>query len=500
MRTIITSIVFFCSLTASAQNIALNGQFGYDGITYVENTTSIRKIILNPDGSIISAGNKSVPGGYNMVLTKHDAIGTQDLTFGTNGIAFTAIGMSDEVRDIQLQADGKILVSGTSYTGSDSSPGIPILHAFVVRYHPNGIIDSSFAMNGIFLVTDYNQSEFSGIVVESDQSLRLIGYSDNVTYMTKLSSSGALDTSFGTNGSRALSDQSTFFFVNHGSIRLSDGSILSYGMSDTGFLNPKFTCIKTDDSGNFIPSFGQNGITSVDFDNDTNSFETVTKAEESPDGKIVLVGETSSKVLIKLTPNGTLDSTFATNGMLVYSVPYMDMVVQPNGKILIGGSKEFAPFDWGIEISRFNANGSIDNSFNTTGSFEYNFSTGFETMGCMILTGPDRLLVGGRTDFIESTSNFMLTEIDMSQSLSLPTNQSEKVTLYPNPVLDELTISVSDESITSIQLTDAAGRLISNHVPEKHTNLSLAHLPAGMYQVIFTNNAQERISKKLIKQ
>ncbi|MDF3025864.1 MAG: Delta-60 repeat-containing protein [Fluviicola sp.] len=500
MRTIITPIAFFCCLAASAQNITLNGQFGYEGFTYVENTTSVRKIALNPDGSIISAGNKSVSGGSNIVLTKHDAGGIQDLTFGSNGIAFTAISVADEVRDIQLQADGKILVSGSTYTGSDSGPGVPILHAFVVRYHPNGVIDSSFATNGIFRVTDYNQSEFSSIIVQSDESLRLIGYSDNITYMTKLTSAGMLDSSFGTNGYRALSDQSTFFFFNSGSIRLNDGSILSYGLGDTGLSNPKFTCIKTDASGDLITSFGQNGITTIDFSSDPNSLETVSKAQELPDGRIVLAGETISKALIRLKADGTLDSTFATNGILVHSLPYMDMVVQPNGKILIGGSREFAQFNWGIVISRFNTDGTIDNSFNTTGSFECDFSTGFETMGCMILTAPDRLLVGGKTDFIQNTSDFLLTEIDMSQSLNLQTNQSDKVTLYPNPVSDELTISVSDESITSIQLTDASGRLISSHVPEKHTSLSLAHLPAGLYQVIFVNDAQERISKKLIKQ
>jgi len=502
MRTIITPVLFFIGLSASAQNIVLNEGFGYEGFTYVDNTSEVNKIVLNPDGSIISAGRKFISGGSNIVLTKHDAIGTQDMAFGTGGISLINFFNSVALLDLQLQSDGKILLAGSNYTGLDTGPGgSPIIHAFVIRYHPNGVIDSSFAVNGVFEVTDYNQSEFSSVFVQSDQSLRLISYSDGITYITKLTSAGTLDNSFGTNGSRALSNLSTFFFLNRGAIALNDGSILSYGMDDTGFANPKFVLLKTDVSGDVITSFGQNGIATFDMDSNPNTFETVAKAQELSDGKIVLAGEYGTNdVLMRLKTDGTPDSTFATNGLLAHTLPFSDMVVQPSGKILVGGRTQVSASDWQLTVSRLNVDGTTDNSFNATGTFEFDFSNGYEWMYCMVLTSPDRLLIGGETDYIDQFSDFLLAEIDMSESLGLPTDKSDEFSIYPNPFSDKVKIAIEDESLTSIQLTDAMGRLIANYPASKNTILSLEHLDAGIYHVVFTNNQQQQISKKLIKQ
>ena len=501
MRAIITSITFFCCLSASAQNILLNGGFGYDGFTYVENTSIVSKVVLNPDGSIISAGRKFVPGGSNLVLTKHDAIGTQDMTFGTSGIALTAIQVGIDIHDVQLQNDGKILVVGSTDTGLESAPGIPILYAFVVRYHPNGIIDSSFATNGIFIETNYNQSEFNSVIVQSDQSLLLVSYADGISYYTKLTTGGTLDTSFGTNGTRAISDLSTFFFFNRGAISLADGSILTYGTNATGSSGAKLSCIKTNASGDLITSFGQNGIVSIDGDTNTNAFEMLSKAQELSDGKIILSGGSSSahRVILKLKADGTPDSTFATNGILIHSRPSVDMVVQPTGKILIGGTQQVQQSDYGFIITRFNTDGTIDNSFNTTGDFEFDISDGFEMMGCMMLTSPDHLLIGGKTDYIDMFSDFLLAEINMSESLGLTTNKSDEISIYPNPFSDKITVSM-DNSVTVVQLTDAMGRSIGNYPVSKTTVLSLEHLKAGVYHLVFTNDQQKVISKKLIKQ
>lgn len=502
MRTIITPLAFLCCFSASSQNIFLNPTFGYEGFTYVENTSEVNKIALNPDGSIISAGRKFISGGSNIVLTKHDAIGTQDLTFGTGGVALNPDFNSVELRDLQLQADGKILLAGSNYTGLDTGPGgSPIIHAFVMRYLPNGVIDSSFATNGVFEVTDYNQSEFNAVLVQSDLSLRLIEYSDGITYITKLTAAGTLDNSFGTNGSRAISDLSNFFFFNRGAIALSDGSILSYGLGDPNFSGSKLTCVKIDTSGDLITSFGQNGISSFDMESDPNTYEEVTKAQELSDGKIVLAGRPgTSYVLIRLKADGTADSTFATNGILANIPSYTDMIVQPTGKILVGGNKQVAQFDWGLSVTRYNTDGTIDNSFNTTGTFECDFSSGFESLQCMVLTSPDYLLVGGKTAYIDEFNDFLLAEIDMSEFLGLTADKPEELSVFPNPFSDNVTVSFKNESVTAVQLTDAMGRIIGDYPVSKNTILSLESLEAGVYHLVFTNDQQEVISKKLIKQ
>lgn len=501
MKTIITSIACMCYLSLSAQNIFLDPNFGNDGISYVDNTSEINKIIRNPDGSIISAGRKFISGGSNIVLTKHNTIGTQDLTFGTGGVALNTDFNSVELRDLQLQSDGKILLAGSNYTGLDTGPGgSPIIHAFVMRYHPNGVIDSSFATNGVFEVTDYNQSEFNAVLVQNDQSLRLVSYSDGITYITKLTSAGTLDNSFGTNGSRAISDLSTFYFFNRGAITLNDGSILSYGLDDTGFTNSKLTCVKINASGDLITSFGQNGISSFNLDPDPNILELVTNAQELPDGKIILGGSATDNLILKIKADGTADSSFAVNGILSHTFPFRDMLVQPNGKIVIGGSSLISTSNYGLSITRLNSDGTIDLGFNSNGTFEADLTERSDFLYCMALAGPDHLLVGGSMRPVDFNSVFVLAQIDMSESLGLTTSKSEALSLYPNPFSDDITVSIENESVTTVQLTDAMGRIIENYPVSKNTVLSLGYLEAGAYHLVFTNNRQEVISKKLIKQ
>ena len=441
MRAIITSITFFCCLFTSAQNIFLDPYFGNDGISFVENTTEITRIIQNLDGSIISAGYKIANGGgYHLSLTKHNADGTQDNNFGTGGIANTSIAYSDMILDLRLQADGKILVAGSAYLGPGSgSGGIEAFHAFIVRYHPNGIIDSSFATNGIFLVPDYNDSQFTSIIVQSDQSLLLIGNADNLSYLTRLTSAGVLDNTFGTNGTQTFSNLSTNFFSNSAGIRLSDGTLLCYGLG-ADISGSQVTCLKIDSLGNMVTSYGQSGKASFDLDPDPNTVELLSKAQELPDGTVILAGYAADQVVLKLKTDGTLDSTFASNGVLNHNLPFKDMLVQPNGKILIGGNTMVSASNYGVSVSRFNSDGTTDTGFNGTGTFVTDLSERSDILQSMILTGPDHLLIGGGIRPFDFNSIFGLAQIDMSESLGLTVNKYGEFCNYPNTFSDKMNI------------------------------------------------------------
>jgi uncharacterized delta-60 repeat protein len=498
MRTIITSIICLFCLSASAQNIVLDPYFGNDGIAFVENTSGINKLALNPDGSIVSAGITITGGNFHLTLSKHYPDGMPDLNFGTGGITQTVVSYSETVLSLQLQADGKILVAGAARL--IPSGGNEEYNSFVVRYHPGGTIDSSFATNGIFLDTNHNDSEFNSIIVQNDQSLLLLGNADGRSYLMKLTSDGEVDTAFGTNGITYISDFSTYIFYNQGSTRLADGSILCYG---TEFLNSNVTCAKIDSLGNFISSFGQGGKASFDLDATPNLIEILSKAQELPDGKIILAGITvqgtvlTDQFILKLKSDGTIDSSFATNGLLSHSLPFKDMFIQPDGKILIGGSKLISTDNYGISISRFNTDGTIDPGFNGTGTFEADLSERSDYLQCIVLVDSDHLLTGGSAKIFDQNSIFALAQIDMSQTLGLQVNKSEEISLYPNPFTGELTISTGDDQIKEIQLKDASGRLIGNY--PANTTLFLDHLSVGMYQVVFVNDRQESISRKLIK-
>ena len=124
----------------------------------------------------------------------------------------------------------------------------------------------------------------------------------------------------------------------------------------------------------FDPSFNGNGTQIVPFQVGGVSVQAFPEstAVEADNGKIVAAGVTSGQLaLTRLNPDGTLDTTFATNGTTnSISLPpnYIQVFVaiQPGDKIIVAytagssSAEEFA-------VRRFNVDGSVDTSFGTSG-------------------------------------------------------------------------------------------------------------------------------------
>jgi uncharacterized delta-60 repeat protein len=161
-------------------NGLLDSSFGMNGLaTKLIDTGNIRKeasfILLQPDGKIIQAGSllfgDSTTEG--IAIVRYNSNGNVDSTFGINGIVKTFIPKGyDYINAGALQPDGKILITGKAlYEGGYG------FYSTLVRYLPNGIIDSSFADNGIFKLTVppvkyYDPgSQANAIILQSDKIL-----------------------------------------------------------------------------------------------------------------------------------------------------------------------------------------------------------------------------------------------------------------------------------------------------------------------------------------
>src|SRR5690606_5418572 len=106
---------------------------------------------------------------------------------------------------------------------------------------------------------------------------------------------------------------------------------------------------------------------------DTNCFD---NAVEQPDGKIIVLdtgSSTSHDSLIRLNSNGTIDTGFGTNGVVTRDSGSviqsgLAFALQPDGKVLHAGSwKVIGNVYNRIWIRRYNANGTLDNTFGTGG-------------------------------------------------------------------------------------------------------------------------------------
>lgn len=135
------------------------------------------------------------------ILPAGAAPGDLDLSFGGTGKVTTAIGSGDDIgNSVAVQSDGKIVVAGYSSTQNGSKDDFA-----VVRYNPNGNLDTSF--NGTGKVTTAigsGHDQGYSVAVQSDGKLVVAGYSRNGSNddfaLVRYNDNGSLDTGFNGTG------------------------------------------------------------------------------------------------------------------------------------------------------------------------------------------------------------------------------------------------------------------------------------------------------------
>ncbi len=191
------------------------------------------------------------------------------------------------------------------------------------------------------------------------------------------------------------------------------GTATSAGGGDTPAL-ARYT-----DNGTLDTTFGDQGKINMPIVDD------IEAAAVQADGKIVVVGEKNTQIYVaRYTADGQPDLAFGTNGTTsagfasgssvdrsgAYSV-----VLQPDGKIVIAGQREFLnpvnmKFLQSIALARFNADGTLDTAFGTGGlvntdlaNSSYSHDVGLTTDGKILVAG-DTIANGVNAGFVNRYS------------------------------------------------------------------------------------------------
>src|SRR5687767_8406673 len=184
----------------------LDPAFGTGGIVQLQQAANSDAysfaIKVLSDNKILIAGSSWV-SSMDFAVLKLNENGTPDGTFGTNGWASTPIGsFRDQVKGMAIQADGKIVVAGNAETGSNNG----IYNFGVARFNADGTLDNTgFGTNGIINFNINGNDLVSGVVIQADGKIVVGGTSSvasngNFTAV-RFNSDGTLDnTGFGTNG------------------------------------------------------------------------------------------------------------------------------------------------------------------------------------------------------------------------------------------------------------------------------------------------------------
>jgi uncharacterized delta-60 repeat protein len=147
-------------------NGTLDATFGTGGTVttaFGQNAVAF-SVAVQPDGKIVTAGF----GSFKFALARYTSNGTLDPTFGTGGQVTTAIaGLNDGAERLALQGDGKIVVAGRSYINGD-------FHSALVRYNSNGTLDAGF---GTVTAIFGGDSDDMSIALQPDGKIVVSGYS-----------------------------------------------------------------------------------------------------------------------------------------------------------------------------------------------------------------------------------------------------------------------------------------------------------------------------------
>ncbi len=278
--------------------------------------------------------------------------------------------MVDQISDIVIQSDDNIVVSGItrpsfSYLGNQ----------LLMRYLPNGSLDTSFGIGGI--VTTALSSEYDiayAVMLQPNNKIVTVGHSSQQGWLTvaRYNIDGSLDNLFGS-GSIAGVVTTTIgsqAWANDVVLQPS-GEIVAVGASTTA-SNTSITLVRYMEDGTLDNNFGNQGVVTTTLDPQSNRSIAYNVALQS-DGKIILVGyddrDNDRAILARYNSNGTLDSTFGTMGIITETfgtaARYWSLVIQPDGKILAAGQS----IDNGMLIARYNPDGTLDTHFANNGVF-----------------------------------------------------------------------------------------------------------------------------------
>jgi uncharacterized delta-60 repeat protein len=298
--------------------------FGTAGATIVKlstNDDNAKALAFQSDGKIIVAGGAGQPGSYETsALLRVTADGVLDTSFGTGGKALIDFGLPSHSHSVVVQSDGKIVVTGETYTSADGG-----LFA-TARVLASGALDTTFGTGGKMTHALGTGANAHSMALQPDGKLLIGGYATSADtgrpgfVVARFLSNGTLDTSFGTNGFSTASVGTGNNYC-HGLMLQLDGKIVLTGSAVTA-TNYDFSLVRFNSDGLLDTTFGNSGIVTTNFAlSPRASVDETAAGVIQADGKIIVGGYSERKfALARYLSSGALDSSFGTGGLVTNTI------------------------------------------------------------------------------------------------------------------------------------------------------------------------------------
>jgi uncharacterized delta-60 repeat protein len=497
---LLLSILFVIPKFSFAQWGVLDSTFGTGG----KDTTAVgsgddegHSSALQSDGKIVVAGSTYNGTNKDFALVRYKTNGSRDSTFGTNGIVTTSISASQDIAySVAIQTDGKIVVAGIRYDGS-------MYYLVLARYDTNGILDNSFDSDGKVLT--YLPADILGQVglcIQPDG--KIVAVAGNGDFIVaRFNSDGSYDNTFG-NAGVVYSDFGNNEYGKTIAIQ-SDGKILAAGRSADATYMDDFIVARYLSNGALDNTFGTDGKVKI---NMGSGHESVTSIAIQNNGNIILAGYTGNPntdfAMLQLTGTGTLDYNFGTAGKIISDLSSGEsdqihsIAIQTDGKILAAGQRWYGYF----ALVRYTNSGALDNTFGTNGIVITSFGIGY-SYGTSVLIQSDNKIVVTGTKGGSSESDFGLARYSSGILSGIDEQTSENsFSLFPNPATNNFSLQLNPEFKTKnarLEIYNMHGeKVYEQKIEEQITNINLDS-SAGIYFVRVIDGLLT-LTKKIIKE
>jgi len=371
-------------------DFTLDTDFGTGGTIVVggSDTESPWNIVAAPDGGYVLGGmtRSFGSGGYDFYAMKLTVDGTLDNNFGSGGLRTAGQSHNDRGYSLQAAAGG-----GYVMAGFHTVPATAFMEGYLVKLTEAGSLDGGFGTGGSFKIGGSSNEVFRSVIQTNDGGFIAAGYTQSYdvggmdVYVVKVSGSGSLDSGFGVNGTVVIGGSGDD--AASAVVQAADGGFLVFGQTASfGAGSTDFYLVKLTSSGALDNTFGTNGTLVIGGPGEERS----SCALATPEDDFLVGGYTSSFgaggndfYVVKVMASGTLDETFGTNGTLtIGSTGDEEMsamcLLSDGGFLLAGSTTSFGSGGQDMYLVRINiaggtcgytsSGGSITGSGGTVGS------------------------------------------------------------------------------------------------------------------------------------